>query len=157
MIINYTKQNDEYIAKYLAEVTGDEIYQANLKINVGDCSSIFSETPYVLVADYQMLCKARSLVTMGRTPFEGSKIFYLIIVDDKNAQKKTGAYHSFAKSICAVKNMVLFGCDAFQCLKENERESEEQIEKVKRLGTHMRDMVPLNGEHNCAYPLRCNN
>ena len=98
MIINYTNSQDKYLAHFIAEECGDDIIDVSQKIKDGDTSSIFSEKPYVLVADYNLLCKLNSIITMGKTKFEGSKIFYVVFVN-KNAQKNDYVTSTFAKNI----------------------------------------------------------
>ena len=161
MIINYTQKKDEYLCKYIQEITGDEVFDATAKIAYGDTSSLFSERPYLLIADYSMLCKAKSLITMGRTEFLGSKIFYVLFVDD-NVSKNQKKALSFAKSICAVKNMVLFGCDitysnCFDYLNNDARFKEWQLGKANIIAKCVRDYIPFKGEIKCAFPLRCGN
>ena len=159
MIINYTQKKDEYLCKYIQEITGDEVFDATAKISDGDTSSLFSERPYLLIADYSMLCKAKSLFTMGRTEFLGSKIFYVLFVDD-NVSKNQKNTLAFAKSICAVKNMVLFGCDitysnCFDWLNSDARFKEWQLNKANIIASCVRDFIPFKGEVKCSYPLRC--
>lgn len=161
MIINYTKQKDEYLCKYIQEITGDEVFDATKKIAVGDTSALFSERPYLLIADYSMLCKAKSLITMGRTEFTGSKIFYVLFVDEKANKNQKNAL-AFAKSICAVKNMVLFGCDITysnvrNLLSSDMRFKEWQLNKANIIASCVRDYIPFNGEINTAFPLRVEN
>ena len=154
MIINYTKKSDSYVAQCVKDIIGEEIYHADIKINATDTSPLFSETPYFLIADYDMLCKAKSLVTMGRTQFSGSKILYVLFIDDKPS-KHIRSYHSFAKSICAVKGMVLFGCDFVQTSKEDQAVFEQSVEKCKKLACFARDSIPFIDSTNLAYPTRC--
>ena len=161
MIINYTKQKDEYLCKYIQEITGDEVFDATKKIAVGDTSALFSERPYFLIADYSMLCKAKSLITMGRTEFTGSKIFYVLFVDEK-ANKNQKNSLAFAKSICAVKNMVLFGSDitysnTADLINKDMRFKEWQLNKARVIASCVRDYIPFNGEVNCSFPLRREN
>ena len=151
MIINYTKEQDSYIAKYIQEITGDQVFYAKDKINSLETSPIHSEKPYVLIADYDMLCKAKTLFTMGRTEFSGSKILYVIFVDSSRA------YLTFAKSISAVKGMVLFGCDCMQAVQHESAVSEEKIIKSKKLGSFVRDSIPFETGVKNLYPMRCKN
>ena len=86
-------------------------------------------------------------------PFSYYKIFYFVCVTS-DANKKLYNAHAFAKDICAVKNMVLFGCDSFEIVK-NAQPNEEQICKAKRLGAYFRDSVPFKNSTNVNYPVRC--
>ncbi len=153
MILNYTNNKNEYVANYIAEVSGDQILHLSNLIETKEIQTIFSETPYILVADYKMISKFKALYKMGLTRFEGSKIFYFVCVIN-DADKNFYNAHAFAKDICAVKNMVLFGCDTFELLK-NEAPNEYQICMAKQLGGYFRDSVPFDNCANFNYPLRC--
>ena len=156
MIINYTNSQDKYFAHFIAEECGDDIIDVSQKIKDGDTSSIFSEKPYVLVADYNLLCKLNSIITMGKTKFEGSKIFYIVFVN-KNAQKNAYVTSTFAKNISSTKKLVLFGCEAVEVKKSKEQITEADIINARRLGSLVRDSIPFSVKE-CSdnYPIRIN-
>lgn len=144
MILNYTKKQDEYLSKYIAEICDDHIIDVNEKIKEKDTSPLFSQKPYVLIADYDMLTKAKSLVNMGRTHFEGSKILYVIFISD-NPKKNSYLTSTFAKNICAVKSTVLFGQEGLK--RASEKLTEDEILTAKHLGYFIRDSIPFVEEH----------
>ena len=144
MILNYTKKQDEYLSKYIAEICDDHIIDVNEKIKAKDTSPLFSQKPYVLIADYDMLAKAKSLVNMGRTHFEGSKILYVIFISD-NPKKNAYLTSTFAKNICAVKSTVLFGQEGLK--RANEILTEDEILTAKHLGYFIRDSIPFIEDH----------
>lgn len=153
MILNYTQQKDNYIASTIAEISGDSVINLYDKIKSGDKSPIFSESPYILIADYNQIAKFKALFKMGFTPYLGSKIFYFIAV----CNEKDNCFYNvcnLAKDICAVKNMVLFGCDVVQEVTEGSGYSEQQILKVNQLGACFRDSVPFNSNKFYDYPCR---
>ena len=114
------------------------------KMKAKDTSPLFSQKPYVLIADYDMLAKAKSLVNMGRTHFEGSKIFYVIFISD-NPKKNAYLTSTFAKNICAVKSTVLFGQEGLK--RASERVTEDEILTAKHLGYFIRDSIPFIEDH----------
>ncbi|MBQ7408687.1 MAG: hypothetical protein IJW13_05385 [Clostridia bacterium] len=136
MILDYTFDNDKYIAKLIAEQASDQIIDLNELINSGEKASLFSERPYVLVADYNRLLNLKTLFKMGKTVTEGSKIIYCIFVTDG----KRSYPLNMAKNICAVKGGVLFGCESFLRGKRND---EAALLKAKQLGSCVRDSVPF--------------
>ena len=98
---------------------------------------------------------------MGRTEFTGSKIFYVLFVDEK-ANKNQKNSLAFAKSICAVKNMVLFGSDitysnTADLINKDMCFKEWQLNKARVIASCVRDYIPFNGEVNCSFPLRSEN
>ena len=102
MILNYTNKNDEYILKYIAESMQDQVIDCKQRIKNKDASPVFSEKPYLLIADYNLLLNAKSIFNLGITSFEGSKILYVLFVN-KNAKENEYLTLAFAKNIAAVK------------------------------------------------------
>ena len=156
MILNYTNQQDKYVSEYIAEICNDEVIDVEQKIKEGNTEAVFSEKPYLLIADYKKITKLKSLVNMGITHFTGSKILYVIFIDENN--KANHYLHStLSKNICAVKNMVSFGVENFNGLKETEFADENAILKAKYLGSFIRDSIPLCNIGENEYPFRCFN
>lgn len=151
MILNYTNEQNKYISKYLAETSGDQVLEVSDILKDNKNKRLFSETPYILVADFCAICKLKVLAKMGSMNFEGSKILYVVFTDSQN---QTALFNSFAKSMAGVKNCVLFGCDSLQTLSEGQTPSEEQILKVRSLASAFRDSVPFNSNENCNFPYR---
>ena len=96
------------------------------------------------------------IASMGITHFTGSKILYVIFIDENN--KANHYLHStLSKNICAVKNMVSFGVENFNGLNETEFADENAILKAKYLGSFIRDSIPLCNIGENEYPFRCFN
>lgn len=153
MILNYTNKENQYICNYLAEVADDEVIDCERIIKNKDKLEFFSQKPYLLIADYDMLCNLKTLLAMNKTSFNGSKIFYVIFVC-KNAQNNNYLTHAFAKSISATKNAVLFGCVAIERKNKGEALSESEIVNAKILGSYVRDSIPFSGVNSVNYPIR---
>ena len=154
MILNYTNKNDEYISKYIAESMQDQVIDCKQRIKNKDTSAVFSEKPYLLIADYNLLLNAKSIFNLGITSFEGSKILYILFVN-KNAKENEYLTFTFAKNIAAVKKMVLFGCKSFE-QKTDANLQEEDIITVKNLGCLIRDSIPFSCKQDLCYPIRVN-
>ena len=108
MILYFTGTgNSEFVARRIAEKTGDEIINLFEKIRTGDYSRISSKTPFVFVVPtyaWQIPHIVRDWI--GHTKFGGNRSAYFIMT----CGDSIGNAGEYIEKLCVKKGFNYMGC-----------------------------------------------
>ena len=150
MILSYSPERENKIAKILAGKQQDDFVSLDKRIELMDERSLFSAAPFVLVTENWE--STFTLVTnhLMQTKLGGSKILYCLfpLRDERNFIGETAA-----QVISQEKDLVLFGYDYWDYDIEYDipRVSEVKLEEIV---SNVRNCLPLEDRDHSEFPYR---
>lgn len=150
MILSYSPERENKIAKILAGKLQDDFVSLDKRIELMDESSLFSASPFVFVTENWE--DTFTLVTnhLMQTEMSGSKILYCFfpIQDERNFIGE-----ATAQIISQEKDLVLFGYDYWDYDIEYNIPYVSEVE-LDEIVSNVRNCLPLKDRDHSVFPYR---